>query len=116
MPVGRDRYELAQVLDLRIRNAAWWVEQMAKHPSGIVPAGTLARMMGVSKSRVSQLCDEGRFTILEGLPSGNPRLDRFIPFREFLKAPNALYRGLKFDKRGWDREEITRLSPPERGE
>lgn len=99
MPVGRDRREIARLLDLRLRNAAWWMEMMDRHPGGIVTVGVMSRMMGVSKSRISELIRIKRFTVLDGLPSGHPRMDRFIPFREFLSAPNALYRGHKFTPR-----------------
>ncbi len=79
-------------LKQRHSSIAWWVRSMRDYPNGVVPIPTAARMLSVSTNRVRQLIDEGRITVLEGMPGGNDR-DRFIPVDQLIDAPFAMTRG-----------------------
>lgn len=82
-----------QVRQIQQRNAAiaWWVRVMKEHPYGVVPVPTVARMMSVTTNRVRSLIDQGRLSVVDGMPGGNER-DRFIPVDELIDAPFAMIR------------------------
>ncbi len=83
-----------QVKQIRNRNEciAWWVRTFAANPSGLVPIPTAARVLGVSTTRVRALINEGRLTVIEGMPGGNTR-DRFIPLEQLITAPFGMDAG-----------------------
>ncbi|GEM_PF-6965116 len=83
-----------KLLQIRQHRSAleWWTYQHHKHPLGLVPIPTAARMLGVSTRRVRSLIQDGRLDVVEGMPGGNSR-DRFIPGVQLINAPFALNRG-----------------------
>lgn len=72
-----DRQIAAELLRRRLYLLAWWREALRVHPGGLVPVGTAARILGVSRQRVAQLIAAGRIPVLD-MP-GPSKLDRFIP-------------------------------------
>ena len=70
----------------------WLAEIRVQYPDGFVPIPTAARILAVSPKRIHALVDEGRFTVISGMPGGNER-DRFIPIIELHDAPFAMTRG-----------------------
>lgn len=61
----------------RLRCFAYWRGVLASWPGGLVPVGTAARMLGVSRARLWALMREGRVSVLE-LPTW-VRADRLVP-------------------------------------
>jgi len=87
-----DNAHYVRQLKQRHNSIAWWVRMMRDHPSGVVPIPTAARMLSVTPNRIRALIDEGRLSVIEGLPGGNGR-DRFIPVDQLIDAPFAMTRG-----------------------
>lgn len=79
-------------LKQRHKSISWWIRVHRDHPNGIVPIPTAARMLSVSTNRVRALIEEGRLSVIDGMPGGNNR-DRFIPIEQLIDAPFAMTRG-----------------------
>ena len=87
-----DEPQYIRQLKQRHSSIAWWVRMMRDHPYGVVPIPTAARMLSVTPNRIRALIDEGRLSIVEGMPGSNNR-DRFIPVDQLIDAPFAMTRG-----------------------
>lgn len=87
-----DKANQVKLLKQRHSAIAWWMRTMREHPYGFVPLPTAARMLGVTTNRVRALVDEGRLSVVSGMPGGNDR-DRFIPVDDLIDAPFAMARG-----------------------
>ncbi len=83
--------QVRQIIN-RNERIRWWVQATAANPSGLVPIPTASRILGVSITRVRTLIEEGRFTVVDGMPGGNER-DRFIPLEQLITAPFAMNHG-----------------------
>ncbi len=70
----------------RQQSLVWWIMAREKHPLGMVPIATAARMMGLSRTRMHNLIKLGRVRVVEGMPGGG-RIDRFIPIEDLMRAP-----------------------------
>jgi hypothetical protein len=83
---------VARMLQHRLRAFAWWAGIMHKYPRGVVSVGVAGRILGVSKSRMNQLIEQGRLPLIDDMPGGKPT-DRFIPIEALLGAPTPLDMG-----------------------
>lgn len=64
-------------LSHRLRCFAYWRGTIGSWPGGLVPVGTAARMLGVSRTRLWSLIRAGRVPVF-AMPTGSPA-DRLIP-------------------------------------
>ena len=80
--------DLDAVRQIRQRNAAleWWAHVMVQHPHGVIPVSTVSRVLTVHPNRIRELIEDGRFTVVQGMPGGGSH-DRFLPFSQLLNAP-----------------------------
>lgn len=89
----RADWRASQRLAHRLRCFAYWRGVLSSWPGGLVPVGTAARMLGVSRARLWALMRSGRVPVLE-MPTG-AKADRLVPVDALmgLGAPTDAGRG-----------------------
>lgn len=65
---------------------------MTVFPGGVVPTGTAARLLGISRRRMNEIIRLGRVPLIEGMPGGSKR-DRFVPVDALIGLATALEPG-----------------------
>ncbi len=81
---------LAAHLGNRLRNFAHWRALCMLFPGGLVDPGVAARILGVSRQRISQLIKQGSVPLVYALPNSTDDADRLIPVDALLGLPTAV--------------------------
>lgn len=83
--------DIAEVLAHRLRSFAAFRDMLQAFPGGLVPVATAARMLGVSRQRLSTLIAQGRVPVL-ALPTGSDA-DQLVPVDCLIGMPTPLDSG-----------------------
>ena len=80
-----------QQLQQRREALAWWRAQERRYGQ-LIPFSVIPRILGISRTRLYQLVENGDLRIVTGMPGGL-KTDRFVPLDDLYLAPFAAERG-----------------------